>query len=221
MAKHLHLLLGVIRNAAYFRQNNRNRAASEAEFAQAKPRVKARDRDQCVFCGYESQSNEVHHLDGNHANNALENLAVADPLCHACNHVGQLASEEATGSDSLRHKSLVAAVPELDVGTFNLLQRALGVALDDPEHAEMANRIFKRLSARAAPVKDAFGTFLPGDFGAAMAELDDQGFECRGAVIGDLRLIFKADVLKQSGKVFKKDFAGLSVQTWETVAKSC
>jgi len=40
----------------------------------------------CCFCGEEISELVVHHLDHDHANNALENLAAAHDHCHKSHH---------------------------------------------------------------------------------------------------------------------------------------
>jgi intracellular multiplication protein IcmJ len=215
----LKLLLGVIRDTKLFRSNSVVRERADAEYKARRPGAMARGRYRCVFCGYTSQKfNECHHIDGDHANNTNENFAVVDTLCHAYQHVGQRASQDRFASDNLRDRTLIAAVPEISATDLNLLQRALGVALSDEKEAPTAQLLLKRLANRAKPVKEAFGTFETGDFSAGMATLDDESYKHRGSVMGDLRLLFHAEVLKHEGDRFMKEFPALPVDTWGGVA---
>jgi intracellular multiplication protein IcmJ len=215
----LKLLIGVIRDKTLFRANSVVRERADAEYKAKRPGAMAKGRYKCVFCGHTSRLfNECHHMDGNHANNTDENFAVVDTLCHAYQHVGQRASQDRFASDNLRDRTLVAAIPEISAADLNLLQRAIGVALSDEKEAPHAKALLKILADRHRAVKDAFGTFETGDFAAAMSTLDDESYKHRGSVLGDLRLLFHAEVLKHEGDRFKKEFPALPIDTWGGVA---
>lgn len=214
------LELGVIRDERYYRANDVARARHDAEYSARRPQAMAAGRYRCVFCAHMSQRhNECHHRDGDHANNTPENYAVVDPLCHGYHHLGQRSSRERFAADNLGARSVIAAVPEIDAADLNLLQRAIGVALLDEGEAGVAQDLMKRLALRSAPVQEAFGTYMPGDFAAAMVKLDDQQYQHRGAVIGTLRLLFNTEVLRDQGEKFLKDFPALPVKTWDGIAQ--
>lgn len=213
------LLIGVIRNAAYYRANDAQRGRADAEFQARRPAALAAGKYSCAFCGWHSRkNNEVHHLDGDHANNEMSNYAVVDGLCHAYHHLGQRAASERFAADNLGEKTRLAAIPELSAQDLNLLQRAIGAALLDEKEAPMAKQMVSHLASRCKPVADAFGSYMPGDFAAAMVKLDDQAYEHRDNVVGGLRLLFSGDLLQHHGRKFKEDFPALPVGTWEEVA---
>lgn len=215
----MQLLLGVIRDARYYRANSAARERADAEYRARRPAAMAAAKYKCVYCGHQSQKhNECHHFDGNHANNAPENLKCVDTLCHAYHHVGQRAASERNAADNLGDRTIFAAIPEISAQDLNLLQRVAGVALLDEKEAPMAKLILQRLARRHKPVGEAFGTFMPGDFAAAMATLDDQAYEHRSTVMGRLRMLFHEDVLRTQGQRFKEDFPALPVSTWEAIA---
>lgn len=215
------LLLSVIRDERNYRSNSSHRARADAEFSAVKPKVMEALKYKCAFCGHVSMKfNECHHIDGNHANNEKSNFAAADTLCHAYQHIGQRASQERFASHNLGDKTVIAAVPEISASDLNLLQRAIGTAMLDESEILIAKKIHKLLSDRAKPVKDAFGTFEVGDFGAAMANMDNEAYLNRDHVIEDLRLIFHVDVLKNEGQKFIKDFVALPFKSWEDVSKN-
>jgi hypothetical protein len=112
----------------------------------------------------------------------------------------------------------MAVLPELSPQDLNLLQRAIGAALLDEKEAPTAKEMLKRLAARCKPVGEAFGTYMPGDFAAAMVHMDEESYEHRDSVIGRLRLLFRDDYLVHQGQKFKKDFPALPVNTWEGIA---
>jgi intracellular multiplication protein IcmJ len=212
------LLLGVIRDARYYRGNNASRERADAEYKARRPAAMAAGKYKCVYCGHQSQKNECHHDDGNHANNSPENFRVVDTLCHAYHHLGQRAASERNAADNLGDRTIVAAIPEISAEDLNLLQRAAGAALLDEKEAPVARQILQRLAKRAKPVGEAFNTFMPGDFAAAMVKLDDVAYQHRGTVIGPLRMLFHEDLLKNQGQKFKEDFPAVPVSTWDGIA---
>ncbi len=173
----------------------------------------------CVYCGYVSRSNECHHIDGNHANNDDANHAVVDTLCHSYQHLGQQATQNPLNADSIGNRTALAVVPELSAQTLNLLQRAIGVALLDEREAQVAKAISKSLTQRTRPVLEAFGTFKPREFAAAMYQMSAQAYEARATVVGDLRLLFHTGILKAEGARFRSEFPALPISTWEDVFK--
>lgn len=220
MKKLLDLCVGVIRDAALYRSNSNARLRADAEYKAVRPRVMAAQNHRCRFCGHTSNSNHCHHLDGNHANNEDENFAVADALCHAYHHLGQAASQDQFAPENLGKKTVLACVPELSAADCNLLQRAIGVALKDPAEAETAKALHKLLMDRAAPVKEAFGSFHTGDFAAGMSQLGDEDYLNRDAVLGDLRLVFREDVLRHEASKFLEEFSALPFSSWSNIAKN-
>lgn len=213
------LELGVIRDPRYYRANNAQKDKFDAEFRARRPAALAAGRYRCVYCGWQSQKHsEVHHKDGNHANNDPSNYAVVDDLCHGYHHLGQRAASERFSADNLAEKTRVAAVPELSATDLNLLQKAIGRALLDEREAPVAKKMLAHLAKRCAPVRDAFGTYMPGDFAAAMVKMPDDAYQHRASVMGALRLLFSADLLQHSGKKFQEDFSALPVSAWKDVA---
>lgn len=213
------LQLGVIRDERYYRGNNAARERADAEYRARRPAAMAGGKYRCVYCGHQSQKhNECHHRDGNHANNAPENMSVVDTLCHAYHHLGQRAASERNAADNLGDRTILAALPEISAEDLNLLQRVAGVALLDEKEAPMAKQILQRLARRHKPVGEAFGTFMPGDFAAAMVRIDETAYQHRDTVIGRLRMLFHEDILRAQGQKFKEDFPALPVSTWGDIA---
>lgn len=216
------LLLGVIRNKTLYRANNAQRDKADAEYKAVRPGIMKRDRYQCVYCGYESrESNECHHLDGDHANNAEDNLVCVDDLCHATNHIGQQSLKDSPlASDGIRAVTSLAAIPELTQQDVNLLQRAIGAAMQDPDEAPLADQIFKVLVSRTSPVKVAFAHCDGANFAAGLARLKDDEYERREEVIGDLRVIFRPDTVASAGKKFLREHSALPFVGWSGLYES-
>lgn len=222
MADKLPLRVGVIRDAALFRRVGKSEMA-DREYRAVRPQILDRGGYKCVFCGWKSRtSNECHHLSGNHADNSPENLKVVDALCHGYQHLGQRASQEQFASDNFGDKSVLAAIPEIPASDVNLLLRAIGVALGNEEEAPIAKAILKVLANRAYPVKEALGTYFPGDFAAAMTNerlTDRQYEEVANQLFGSLRLIFHEKILMKEAEKFKVDYPTLTFENWSAVVQ--
>lgn len=216
------LLLGIIRRSELFRANNAaGRDAADAEFKAVRTSFLAKSKYTCSFCGYRSeQEMEVHHQDGNHANNSEANFAGADFLCHGYHHLGERARSNMSTSDNLGDKTLVAALPEVEAADLNLLFRALGAALADPAELPIAKDVYAALVApdgadRIGAAERAYGTSSPASFAAAMEQMEPGAYEARMATVGGLRLIPKLSILRdQVGGPFLKAFPSLHPSTW-------
>lgn len=211
------LQFGVIRNKTLYRANNQERDRADAEYKAVRPQAMQRDRWQCVYCGYESKNfNECHHQDGNHANNDLSNLVCVDDLCHAVHHLGQQSlKDNHLASDGIRAQTLLSAIPELTQTDLNLLQRAIGAAMQDPQEAALAQQIYNVLKDRSQSVEAAFAHNDGRNFAAAMARLKDDEYERRGEVMGDLRVVFRPDTVASAGRKFASEHKALPFSAWQ------
>lgn len=215
------LVMGVIRDASFYRPNNPRRESADAEYKAVRPSFVKKRNHKCEFCGFQSVKYiECHHQDGNHANNSESNFVATCTLCHAYHHLGQQGGRQRFAADALRGKTLCAAMPEISIADMNLLQRAIGVALLADDTSGEAREILKNLVLRKEPVKNAFESNFPEDFAAAMMHMKEDAYEHRESVVGDLRLIFHLDVLKHEGQRFMEENAALPINSWDSIAGS-
>lgn len=103
-----------------------NDAASEdadMEFSTVRRKVRERDQNTCRFCGFRQPKPDyyiqVHHLDDDHHNNAMENLVTACMHCHAVQHIGLWG---AAG------EAVIVYLPEVPQHVLNHLCRVVLVA---------------------------------------------------------------------------------------------
>lgn len=95
--------------------------AKDTEFRKMKEECLKRDSMVCRFCKFKSQPSrhkftEVFHLDGNHKNNSLDNLATTCSLCHSCFHIDRV------GTEGIPNGVLIFA-PEFDQAQINHIVR--------------------------------------------------------------------------------------------------
>lgn len=75
--------------AGVARADNPDAIHADKDFKRVRGHVLERDMNTCQFCGFIADKwQDVHHLDGNHTNNAEENLVTACRLCHLVFHTG-------------------------------------------------------------------------------------------------------------------------------------
>lgn len=92
-------------------------------FQSVRDKVLERDRHACVFCGFHSRKwQQVHHVDDDHVNNALENLVTICSYCHMNFHIGK------AGQDG----AFLAFLPELSPEAISHIWRAVAAAMAYP-----------------------------------------------------------------------------------------
>ena len=213
------LLIGVKR--LLFRANDARSAAADAEYRAKRPGVISAARGVCVWCGYASLTrSEVHHADDNHHNNNDDNLLVSCPLCHAYQHIGEPSKAGGVSGEGLGAQTLLVAIPELSAKDLNHLQRALGVAMNDPKEGDLAREIAHYLAQRSYPVREVWGTASPANFAAALFQLTSAEYANREGAVGHLRVLFHDNYLTAVGHQVAADHPALaSFNTWESVIR--
>lgn len=213
------LVVGVIAEEAKMRTASAATQAADAEFqAKRKSHLEA-TRYQCVFCSLRTRHAEVHHLDGDHANNDPSNYATACFLCHGYHHLGQranMAGEEIG----------VALIPEVSAADLNLFLMAASAAWQDPKEGAIAGQVLQQvfgLSRRVEAVEAAYGVpkgTAPAHIASALARLaveqPDQYVE-RAQSVGDLRIVPHKATAKRLGERFREEFSALPINSWEQV----
>ncbi len=211
------LLAGAIRKGAPYIATPEQRAKIDAQFNAVKQDVLTKQGFRCACCGYESKNHmELHHLDGDHANNDPSNLVAMEELCHATQHLGQDTPKdnEKLSSDGLRSVSILVAMPEITQQDLNLLQRALGAALADPTERENAKAIINTLKTRDDAVFNAYGHKDAKSFGAALPRLTQEQYDNRHKTMGGLRVLFHPKTMYEAGVKMLKEYQELAVSKW-------
>lgn len=199
-AKTLPLVLSV--KAANWRMNDDGSADADAEFKHVRLKALERDDRTCRCCGFRAAKwMEVHHIDDDHANNDLKNLATVCMFCHLVQHIG-LAGRN--------REAVLAWIPEVTQDRLHHIVRSVLVVqkwADDTAKdrrnrpdmittarnmAEGATSLFTRLRAREADAQRLFGTSDPGELGSVlqtMAMDTPALYERRAEFLSGLRLL--------------------------------
>ena len=220
------LLVGVITDATTMRNNSAAASIADAEFQAKRKAHLERTRYRCAFCVLVSKHNEVHHRDGNHANNDESNYDTACYLCHGYHHLGQRALGMGIAAQGQGEPIGLALIPEVSAQDLNLFIMAAGAALNDPEEAKTAWAVLREVFVTARRTEAAGDAFAvdPGSAAAnmasALAQLARQApqeYEDRERSIGALRVIPHVNTVKKLGERFAAEFASLAVKNWKQV----
>lgn len=205
----LDLILSVKRGV--FRRNDTNTEIADKEFKAVRPRAIARDNSCCRFCDLQSEMQDVHHVDDDHTNNQLSNLATSDPLCHGVNHIGQV---------GLSGDGRIIYIPEINQRDLNHLQRTCFVVMEmgNPEQKKLATKILRRLLARAAVVENSpWKTSSPLDFAKGLINAGEEEYSRREIVLDGLRLMYHPKRFFKYIPYWVKGFISLPMSKWKKI----
>lgn len=192
----------------------------------------------CAHCDLafgNSEEFELHNVDGDHANLALENLEPVCELCHAIYHVDLLSRKWPDDSGK------IIFVPELTQAELNnLLQAtfyAAAVQMRPVGEAEASRQsplppsirphlVYKALSDRALQLE---GTRMsepvslsdPFVLARVLAEMDDDAYARRDVLLAGARWLAPWDVFVSKAQAWDRDgaaFSRLDLSTWESIA---
>ena len=179
---------------------------------EARQKVLARDDFTCVFCSFRSPKwQEIHHLNDDHSDFSLSNLATACPFCHQCFHLG-LAGSTAGG--------LLIWLPEMSQVELNHLSRALFVAMRDDKSKiyAAASGLYMSMESRGVFMDQHFaaGASDPGVLGQAFLKMKSDTYEKRADYLKNIRLLPQRSRFEPQVKYWAETiFRDLQPETWE------
>lgn len=196
-----------------FRSDDPNSSVADKEFKQIRDKIKERDENRCVYCGFfSSKHHDVHHIDHDHTNNSEENLVTACSLCHMCHHISFAGLKEMG--------TLIHFDPSLNVTQeeVNSLARTLWFAEDskNSEVSSQALEVYYRLFFRSSHVKKILGDANPLTLGNYLLSLSDEDYEKREKFIresGIYLLPSKTGFSRQYAH-WRKEYKGVSPAKW-------
>jgi hypothetical protein len=154
-----------------------------------------RDGYSCRFCGHRAVGwQEIFHLDGDHANWSLANLATACVLCHSAQHLGR---------PTITQELMLIWLPDMSQAALNTVVRRIHLRLH--AHGERAHleaqprsenpqvhaalRAYRALAAEAATVKRRIHTHCAHELGAALLVASEQERVHHDVLLGGIRLL--------------------------------
>lgn len=216
----LDLIPGVSRNL--WRDNDPKAEAADAEYRAKRPTILARQQHTCQYCGVQSRNAmEVHHGDCNHANNADDNLKLADVFCHPVNHIGELAHRFTRADQSEIAGGVVrlAYLPDISQADLSHLLRTIGHVLNtgtDEQKAD-AEALYHQLLAYSRYVEAAWTTSDAKHFAIAMRESSHQAYASRGVTMAGIRVFFSLEAVKKLAARFANEFIPLPLTAWLSI----
>tara|TARA_B100000749_G_C18446024_1_gene474283 strand:- start:1361 stop:2092 length:732 start_codon:yes stop_codon:yes gene_type:complete len=171
-----------------FRGDSPDPVESIADYKLIRPQVLERDIKQCQFCDFHADKyQEVHHLDDNHENNAIDNLATACSLCHMCFHIG-FAGIKQRGvliyCEEGRH------IPHFQARLNNLVRVLWAcTSSSNKKLAVNATDYLKRLENMRTGASEYIGTSDPIFLGNYLSDLEEEEYEKRKDVLDGIFLL--------------------------------
>lgn len=185
------LCIGVKRGT--YRIHDPDAEAANAAYVTVRREALQRDRWTCRHCDFasapekpakpgsyeESGFLEIHHLDNNHANNAIENLATVCPFCHEVHHAGNAGHAD---------RATLIWLPEMKHEDLHRLCHAIFAAIHlQNRWASEASTIYGLLSARESKAPEPLKGLKT--LGNALARLDEAHYARRCEVLAPLKLL--------------------------------
>lgn len=172
-----------------------------------------RDGHTCRFCGLQAGGwQDVFHLDDDHENWAVANLAACCLLCHGVQHIGSPAANQ---------DMHVIWLPEVEQSVLNVLVRGIHLILhahdaaatlttrhmpDEPELVA-AWRAYVALDARKADAARIIDSHHPRDLAAALGAMTPRDYTRRETLLGGLRLLHRGQRLRQGHDLYPAQLA--------------
>ncbi|WP_150113898.1 type IVB secretion system protein IcmJDotN [Leptospirillum ferriphilum] len=217
-------VIGVKRSL--FRLHDPFREEADEAFRRIRQSALARDHFTCQFCGMQTSRSEkrpsgyfeVHHLNNDHRENRLENLATVCPFCHQVFHAGMAARGPEPG--------VAIFFPWLDQWKLNRLCHVLFVLMEiapDPSHKTEAERVYHLLQDAATDLKGFFGEDAKklSSFSKAIAELPENLYDKRAEALSSVRILPIRDVFEDAVRYWAERMnASIPVGSWSQILKN-
>lgn len=174
---------------------DKNFVSDSHEWELTRKHVFERDDYCCRFCNFKARKfQEIYHLDDNHDNDDVDNLATACSFCHQVQHIGLA---------GLTNSGYLAWIPELSQAEIHHLVRAKlivdywfankmnGVQMAaSKDYVRASQALDMNLKARSDTIKTAVGTDSPLVLGDAIISTSEKiGVQERDVALAGIRLI--------------------------------
>jgi intracellular multiplication protein IcmJ len=209
-----------------FRVHDPEAEAANAEYVSNRRKALEKARYTCQYCGFITKPNrrkpeyslemsgflEVHHIDDDHDNNELENLAAACPFCHQVFHAGFAGSRQAVR---------VIWMPHISQANLNLLMNfTLSAIQGGSIYKDKALSLYETLSKETQGLTRVFGDEIlkPENLSQILIHMDKHGvYEKRKALLSGLRFLPEKAVFERYLQWWSES-VWVSDSMWEGIA---
>lgn len=158
-------------------------------------RITLRDRMCCIFCGFKSEGNGIHHQNHNPFDITEENLATICALCALNQHL------ETADGENVR----ICYVPDLAPEDVMHLSRTILSALESEVLAtrEAASELLDWLTSHSQYTEVTYGTSNPKEFAHALQKLPEMASSRSPEILQDLIAIPTTRSTGKATEVFR------------------
>jgi intracellular multiplication protein IcmJ len=181
--------------------------------------ISAKYKHTCQYCGWvDKKFNEVSHIDENHHNMNEHNLTLACPLCHQCQHLGQVAQAE--GGQMI----WAPEISQIEIHHLSRMAWILELKRDEEEPPAMlqaARALCSRLSQQSNVLEANYVTDAsdPSFWAEVLMRLPKEKYDSRKELLKNIRVWpsirrFKKNLVHWGNQVE----INLPVSRWEGLA---
>lgn len=225
-------ILGVKRSL--FRIHDPMREEADEAFRKIRGSVLARDKFICRFCRMSTQPAPdrpggyftVHHINDDHHDSRMENLATACPFCHQVFHAGMAARGNEPG--------IAIWLPQIGQFELNRYCHVLFAFMEMAEDKDLkikdldvlvqkAETIYHALQDAKADLKRIFGEQAPDlkKLAGCIAKLPEGLYAAREKALGGVRILPIRDAYRTEIRFWaERHRKNLPLSTWETLLKN-
>lgn len=189
-------------------------------------KVWLRDKHTCYYCGFVSKKHqEIHHLNDDHDDNSMDNLVTVCPLCHQNFHLD---------SASTTNGGKIIWLPEISQQELNYLCRAIFIAIEEAEQAELEQREVIGFAKIARMLESSLveRTLIveqhiqptssdPANFANALINMTEEQYDKRAQFLGPFKLLHLKSRFSVQTKYWKTNtFKNVPVETWTSLIKN-
>lgn len=183
-------------------------------------KVWERDKYTCYYCGFHSKKHqEIHHLNDDHDDNSLDNLVTVCPLCHQSFHLD---------TASTTNGGKIIWLPEFSQQELNYLCRAIFIAIEEAEQAELEQKDVVGFAKIARMLEASLlertliteqhiqtGASEPVNFANALINMSEEQYAKREQFLGPFKLLHLKTRFPVQTKYWKNNtFKNVPVETW-------
>jgi len=168
----------------------------------------------CLFCNHNQAGHlQVHHINCNHHDNSIENLAAVCFICHSNHHLW-LAGKSKTnqGKSGEQMGSYMIYMPSVEQGLLNRFLMSCFAAKEhkNPKIQDSAIYALEQIELLKKPIEDSFGTSSAQIFGGIMSDIPEIAYEFRNEILSGIKMVMTPDSFMYDNKAIYD-----IVQSWE------